>query len=133
MLDASVYDDDFARRNLPPQELWPVIDFEALRALGYPKRLNAAAELLDRAVENGLGSRPCLDAGKLTWTYSELLRRANQIASVLVDDMGLIPGNRVLLRSPNNPMLAACWFAVLKAGGIAVTTMPLLRSRELTR
>ena len=95
--------------------------------------MNAAAELLDRPVAHGLGSRPCVRSPRGTWTYAELLERANRIAGVLVNDMGLVPGNRVLLRSPNNPLLAACWFGVLKAGGIAVTTMPLLRSRELVQ
>ena len=133
VLDESVYPDDFARRGLPPAELWPVIDHDVLARLNYPKRVNAAVDLLDRAVAEGLGSRPCVRSPQVTWTYAELLEKANRIAGVLVDDMRLIPGNRVLLRSANNPMLAACWFAVLKAGGIAVTTMPLLRSRELAQ
>jgi 2-aminobenzoate-CoA ligase len=133
VLDESVYPDDFARRGLPPAELWPVIDHDALARLNYPKRVNAAVELLDRAVSNGLGPRACVRSPQATWTYAELLEKANRIAGVLVNDMGLVPGNRVLLRSANNPMLAACWFAVLKAGGIAVTTMPLLRSRELAQ
>ncbi len=132
-LDPSVFTDDFARRGLPPADLWPVIDHEALARLGYPKRLNAAVELLDRAVAQGLGARPCLRSPRVTWTYAKLLENANRIAGVLVNEMGLVSGNRVLLRSANNPMLAACWFAVLKAGGIAVTTMPLLRSRELAQ
>jgi 2-aminobenzoate-CoA ligase len=133
VLDESIYPDDFARRGLPPPELWPVIDHDALARLNYPKRVNAAVELLDRAVAEGLGPRPCVRSPQITWTYAELLEKANRIAGVLVNDMGLVPGNRVLLRSANNPMLAACWFAVLKAGGIAVTTMPLLRSRELAQ
>jgi 2-aminobenzoate-CoA ligase len=133
MLDPSAFVDDFARRGLPSSELWPVIDQAALARLGYPKQTNAAVEVLDRAVAQGLGSRPCIRTAKATWTYAELLEKANRIAGVLVNEMGLVSGNRVLLRSANNPMLAACWFAVLKAGGIAVTTMPLLRSRELAQ
>jgi 2-aminobenzoate-CoA ligase len=133
MLDESSYLDHFARSSLPPAELWPSIDFDALARLGYPKKINAAVELLDVAVAKGLGSRPCVRSPQKTWTYAELLHQANRIASVLVQDMGLVPGNRVLLRSANNLMLAACWFGVLKAGGIAVTTMPLLRARELLR
>ncbi len=124
-LDPSAYEDNFARNGLPPAELWPVIDHHALSRFGYPARCNAAEELLDRAVENGLGPRPCIRSARATWSYAELLENANRIAGVLVNDMGLVPGNRVLLRSANNPMLAACWFAILKAGGIAVTTMPL--------
>jgi len=131
MLDESTYADSFARDGLPPKELWPIIDSAALAALAYPKRMNAAAELLDRAVASGLGSRSCIRSPQGTWSYAELLERANRIAGVLTNEMGLVPGNRVLLRAPNNTMLAACWFGVLKAGGIAVTTMPLLRSREL--
>ncbi|MBV8198035.1 MAG: AMP-binding protein [Candidatus Eremiobacteraeota bacterium] len=99
--------------------------------LNSPQWLNAAAELLDRRVRRD-GNRRCIVAPSgETWSYAQLLDAANRIAAVLVEDMGLTPGNRVLLRAPNTPMLAACWFAVLKAGGIAVTTMPLYRSAEL--
>ena len=95
--------------------------------------MNCATELLGRAVDRGWGPRTAIVAADGTrWTYAELLARANRIAHVLVDDLGLIPGNRVLLRGTNHPMLAACWFAVIKAGGIAVGTMPLLRAKELT-
>jgi 2-aminobenzoate-CoA ligase len=131
MLDPTTYSDSFARDNLPPIELWPVIE-SSLPELNYPKRLNAAVELLDRMVETGFGPRPCLRSSKgEIWTYADLLDKSNRIANVLVGEMGLKPGNRVLLRAANTMMLAATWFAVLKAGGIAVTTMPLLRSREL--
>ena len=122
--------DTFARDNLPPRELWPEFSFD-LPELQYPERLNCATELLDRAVERGLGDKPVFYTPNERWTYGQLLERANRIARVLRDDFGLVPGNRVLLRAANNPMLVACWFAVLKAGGIAVTTMPLLRAREL--
>jgi 2-aminobenzoate-CoA ligase len=131
MLDPSAYGDSFARDKLPPAELWPAMETN-LAELAYPQRLNAAVELLDRMVETGFGERPCIRSpnGEV-WSYATLLDKANRIATVLVDEMGVAPGNRVLLRAANNPMLAACWFAVLKAGGIVVTTMPLLRSREL--
>ena len=122
--------DTFARDNLPPRVLWPEFSFD-LPELHYAERLNCATELLDRAVSRGLGDRPVFYTHSERWTYGELLERANRIARVLRDDFGLLPGNRVLLRAANNPMLVACWFAVLKAGGIAVTTMPLLRAREL--
>lgn len=108
-----------------------------LAELDYPKQLNAAVDLLDRMVEKGFGNRPCLRAEGATpdsaeiWTYAQLLEKANRIANVLVSEMGLVPGERVLLRDANTPMMAACWFAVLKAGGVAVATMPLLRAREL--
>ena len=124
--------DTFARDNLPPPEAWPEFLFE-LPELQYPERMNCATALLDRAIERGWGSRTAIVApGGLRWTYAELLERANRIARVLVEDLGLVPGNRVLLRAPNSPMHAACWFAVMKAGGIAVGTMPLLRAKELT-
>ncbi len=124
--------DTFAKENLPPRELWPEFIFE-LPQLAYPERMNCATELLDRAVERGWGPRTAIVAADgVRWTYAELLARANRIARVLVVDLELVPGNRVLLRGPNNPMLAACWFAVMKAGGIAVATMPLLRAKELT-
>jgi 2-aminobenzoate-CoA ligase len=130
MLDPSVYSDPFARDNLPPQDLCPV--FEGLEALGYPKRFNAAAELIDEGVRAGFGSRIALRTPAATWTYDELLDKANRIAAVLKHDFGLEPGNRVLLRAANNTMKAACWLGVLKAGGIAVATMPLLRAQELS-
>ncbi|MFV0284314.1 MAG: AMP-binding protein [Castellaniella sp.] len=122
--------DTFARDNLPPPEQQPEFLFD-LPELRFPERLNCATELLDRHVAEGRGGRPCLLAPGIAWTYADLQARANRIAHVLVQDMGLVPGNRVLLRAPNNPMLAACWFAVIKAGGIAVVTMPLLRAKEL--
>ncbi len=123
--------DTFARDNLPPREAWPEMRFE-LPELKYPARMNCAAELLDRALERGWGDRVAIRAADGQCTYGELLAQANRIARVLVEDMGLVPGNRVLLRGPNNPMMAACWFGVFKAGGIVVGTMPLLRAKELT-
>ena len=122
--------DTFARDNLPPRALWPDFSFD-LPELQYQDRLNCATELLDRAIERGLGDKVAFYTPNERWTYRQLLERANRIARVLSDDFGLVPGNRVLLRAANNPMLVACWFAVLKAGGIAVATMPLLRAREL--
>jgi 2-aminobenzoate-CoA ligase len=126
----SAHVDTFARDKLPPAELQPDYLFE-LPELQFPAQLNCARELLDRHVLEGRGERICIRAPGLTWTYRDLQDKADRIAHVLVRDMGLVPGNRVLLRAPNNPMLAACWFAVIKAGGIAVGTMPLLRAKEL--
>ena len=131
-LDPSAYADSFARDRLPPRELWPALEYGTIPELAYPKRLNAAAELLDRMVERGFRDHPCLRTDSSLWTYGDLLDKANRIANVLVRDLRLKPGNRVLLRAANNPMLVACWFGVLKAGGIAVATMPLLRTRELS-
>ena len=124
--------DTFAAENLPPQDQWPEFDFDSLPVLhAYPNRINAGVELLDHMCETGHANSPVLHYENVTWTYAELLDISNRIARVLVEEYGLVPGNRVLLRSSNNPMLVACWFAVLKAGGICVTTMQLLRSREL--
>jgi 2-aminobenzoate-CoA ligase len=126
----TAHEDTFARDHLPARELWPELIFE-LPELQYPERLNCASVLLDAAVAAGHGDRIALRWAAGHWTYRELLERSNQIAHVLVDDLGMVPGNRVLLRGANAPMLVASWFAVLKAGGIAVTTMPMLRSVEL--
>jgi 2-aminobenzoate-CoA ligase len=126
----SAHVDTFARDRLPPADRQPVYLYD-LPALRVPPQLNCGVELLDRAVERGWGERACIVAPGVRWTYAELRRRADAIAHVLVSDMGLVPGQRVLLRAPNNPMLAACWFAVMKAGAIAVATMPLLRAKEL--
>ena len=123
--------DTFARDHLPPRDQWPELVFE-LPELNYPSRVNAAVELVDRALERGWGERTAIMAPSgVRWSYAELARHANRIARVLVEDLDVVPGNRVLLRGPNTPMMAACWLAVVKAGAIAVATMPLLRSKEL--
>ena len=128
---ASAHRDDFARRNLPPPEQWPVL-LQGQPPFQYPDRLNCAVELLDRAVnEKGWGDRVAMRGPYGEITYRRLLVMANRIAHVLVDDLGLIPGNRVLLHSQNHAMMAASWLAIQKAGGIAVATMPLLHAREL--
>jgi 2-aminobenzoate-CoA ligase len=99
--------------------------------VSYPDTLNCATELLDRHVREDRGERPAIRFPGGLWSYARLLEQSNRMANALVHECGLVPGNRVLLRGPNNPMMAAAWFAVLKAGGICVTTMPLLRPREL--
>ncbi|HUG79799.1 MAG TPA: AMP-binding protein [Burkholderiales bacterium] len=123
--------DSFARDNLPPRSQWPEFLLE-LPELQYPGRMNCATELLDKPVTRGHGHRVALRSPDGECTYTQLFTQANRLANVLVREMGLKPGNRVLLRGPNNPMMAACWFAVMKAGGICVATMPLLRAKELT-
>src|SRR3990167_5853573 len=127
---ASAHVDTFAERNLPPREQWPEFLFDSPE-LQFPESLNCASELLDRWVERGQGDRLCVQGAGGRWSYADLQAQANRIANVLVSEMGLVPGNRVLLRGANSPMLAACWFAVVKAGGIAVGSMPLLRAKEL--
>ncbi|WP_228000139.1 AMP-binding protein [Nocardia australiensis] len=132
MLTPSAHTDTFCRDNLPPEAEWPEFVFD-LPALHYPDRLNCATALLDGAVARHGRDRPCLLTSEESWTYGELLHRANQIAHVLTDDYGLVPGNRVLLRGPTTPWLVACWLGVVKAGGVVVTTMPLLRAPELSK
>lgn len=127
----STHVDTFARDHLPPAEQWPELLHE-LPDVRYPDRLNCATALLDDVIGRHGADRPCLltPAGE-RWTYADLRSAANRIARVLTEDLGIVPGNRVLLRGPNNPWLSAAWFGVLKAGGVVVTTMPLLRSGEL--
>ncbi|MGO4570871.1 benzoate-CoA ligase family protein [Microvirga sp. 2TAF3] len=122
--------DTFAGDSLPPEDQWPVFlhDRPELR---YPERLNCAAAFLDRWVEEGRGDNPCLISPGETLTYRALQERVNRICNVLVGRLGFVPGNRVLLRSGNNPMMVALYLAVLKAGGIVVATMPLLRAKEI--
>ena len=120
--------DTFARENLPPQDAWPALI--NLDRLGYPERLNVAVELIDRHVAEGRGERIAVLGDGLSWTYAELAALVNRLANWLARE-GLVAGNRVLLRSANSPMMAAIYFAILKAGGIVVATMPLLRAKEL--
>jgi len=127
----TAHTDTFARDNLPPRGQWPEFLFE-LPELKYPGRMNCATELLDKPVTRGHGHRIALRSPDDACTYTQLFTQANRLANVLVREMGLKPGNRVLLRGPNNPTMAAAWFAVMKAGGICVATMPLLRAKELT-
>jgi len=126
----SAHVDSFARDHLPPSDQWPEFLFD-LPELQYPARLNCVAELLDRHVAAGRGARTAVVGEALTWSYLDLQRQVDRIAHVLRADIGLVPGNRVLLRGANCPMMAAAILAVFKAGLIAVPTMPLLRAREL--
>jgi 2-aminobenzoate-CoA ligase len=122
--------DTFARDRLPPRDQWPEFRFD-LPELQYSRRINCGAALLDEAITEGCGARVALYSRHGNWTYYELLERANRIANVLIEDLGVVPGNRVLLRGANTPTLVASWLAVMKAGAIAVTTMPMLRAKEL--
>lgn len=126
------YEDNFAHNSLPSLDLQPEYHFTDLPQFQHPEMLNCVDKLLDNHIKEGRGNNICIRTFEETWTYQDLYEKANQIAHVLVDDLGLKSGNRVLIRSANNPMLVACWYAVLKAGGIVVATMPLLRSKELT-
>ncbi len=126
------YEDNFAHNSLPSLDLQPDYAFLELDQYKRPEMLNCVDKLLDNHIKEGRGNNPCIRTFETTWTYNGLYEKANQIAHVLVEDLGLQSGNRVLIRSTNNPMMVACWFAILKAGGIVVATMPLLRSKELT-
>ena len=127
----SAHVDTFAFDNLPPREQWPELVF-SLPELNYPERLNCIAEILDRSCLNGDREKVAIRTYSESWTYAQLQEKVNRIAHVLVEDMGMVPGNRVLLRGTNTPMMAASFLAVIKAGGIAVPTMPLLRAKELS-
>jgi 2-aminobenzoate-CoA ligase len=126
----SAHVDSFARDNLPPPAQCPDFLF-ALPELHYPERFNCVSELVDRWIAAGRGGEPCLLSMYENLTYAELAARVNRIANVLVRDLGLLAGDRVLLRAPNNPMMVAAYLAVIKAGGIVVATMPLLRAKEI--
>ncbi|MCW1934175.1 benzoate-CoA ligase family protein [Pararhodobacter zhoushanensis] len=128
MLGPSAHTDTFARDNLPPADLWPDL---LLGGFPYPERLNAAVELTDRMVEKGFGDHTALIGNGRGRTYKELSDWTNRIAHALVEDYGVKPGNRVLIRSANNPAMVACWLAATKAGAVVVNTMPMLRAGEL--
>ncbi len=130
-MSVSAHQDTFAADNLPPRALWPDRRF-MLPELQYPERINAVSELLDGHLARGHGHAPCLiGRDGQVWSYAETAKAVNRIANVLTGSLGLKPGNRVLLRAPNSPLLAAIYLAILKAGGIVVATMPMLRAREL--
>ncbi|HEY7176306.1 MAG TPA: AMP-binding protein, partial [Micromonosporaceae bacterium] len=134
MLAPSAHVDTFTRDNLPAADMWPPLEFDPQvfgSANPYPDKLNAAVELLDTTIARFGADRRAVVFPGGSWTYGELRDRANRLANALVDDYGVVPGNRVLLRMPNNEWLVAAWFAVLKAGAVAVTTMPALRATEL--
>ncbi|QFT59595.1 Benzoate--CoA ligase [Sulfitobacter sp. THAF37] len=128
MLGTSAHSDTFTRDNLPDASDWP--DF-LLDGFDYPDRLNIGAELTDKMVEKGFGDHTALIGNGRRRTYKELADWTNKLARALVEDLGVKPGNRVLIRSANNPAMVACWLAATKAGAVVVNTMPMLRAREL--
>jgi 2-aminobenzoate-CoA ligase len=131
-LGPSGHVDDFARRNLPPSGQWPELLLDRPE-FQYPEYLNAAVELTDRIVEKGLGDNIALIGNGRQRTYKELADWSNRLAHALVENYGVKPGNRVLIRSGNNPALVACWLGATKAGAVVVNTMPMLRAGELTK
>jgi 2-aminobenzoate-CoA ligase len=126
----SAHVDTFARDNLPPRAQWPDFLF-TLPELNYPERMNCVVDLLDRWIAAGHGERPCLISPAETLSYGQLAERVNRIANAVTRDFGVVPGHRVLLRGPNSPMMVAAYLAVIKAGGVVVATMPLLRAKEI--
>ena len=130
MLGLSAHLDTFARDNLPPQEQWPEFKLDSFE---YPEVLNAAVELTDKMVERGFGDYTALIGNGRRRTYKELTDWSNRIAHALVDDYGVVPGNRVLIRSANNPAMVACWLAATKAGAVVANTMPMLKAGELSK
>src|SRR5512136_1808761 len=131
-LGSSAHVDTFTRDNLPPFDQWPDLVLDRPQ-FEYPERLNAAVELTDRMVECGHGDRIALIGNGRRRTYKELTDWSNRVAHALVENYGVKPGNRVLIRSGNNPALVAAWLAATKAGAVVVNTMPLLRAGELTK
>ncbi|MCV0428563.1 MAG: AMP-binding protein [Roseibium sp.] len=130
MLGPSAHIDTFTRDNLPPEDQWPEF---LLENFDYPDRLNAAVELTDTMVERGFGDHTALIGNGRRRTYKELSDWTNRLAHVLSEDLGVKPGNRVLIRSANNPAMVACWLAATKAGAVVVNTMPMLRAGELSK
>ncbi|MEM9032920.1 MAG: AMP-binding protein, partial [Pseudomonadota bacterium] len=126
----SAHKDTFARDNLPPAALWPDL---ILDGYTYPDQLNAGTELTDAMVARGFGDYTALIGNGRRRTYKELADWTNRLAHALVSDLGVVPGNRVLIRSANNPAMVACWLAATKAGAVVVNTMPMLRAAELTK
>ncbi|MBG6177383.1 2-aminobenzoate-CoA ligase [Labrenzia sp. EL_208] len=129
-LSPSAHVDTFARDNLPPEDQWPEF---LLDDFDYPDRLNAAVELTDRMVEKGFGDHTALIGNGRRRTYKELADWTNRLAHALTEDLGVKPGNRVLIRSANNPAMVACWLAATKAGAVVINTMPMLRAGELSK
>jgi 2-aminobenzoate-CoA ligase len=129
MLGRSGHVDTFARDNLPDVAGWPDL---VLDGFEYPERLNVGVELTDKMVEKGFGDRTALIGNGRRRTYKELADWTNKLAAAMVENLGIKPGNRVLIRSANNPAMVACWLAATKAGAVVVNTMPMLRAGELS-
>ncbi|PID37199.1 MAG: 2-aminobenzoate-CoA ligase [Rhodobacterales bacterium] len=130
MLRQTAHQDTFTRDNLPPFDQWPDL---LLDGFDYPDRLNAAVEMTDAMVAKGFGDHTALIGNGRRRTYKELADWTNRLAHALVEDLGVRPGNRVMIRSANNPAMVACWLAATKAGAVVINTMPMLRAAELSK
>jgi 2-aminobenzoate-CoA ligase len=129
-LRPSLHRDGFARENLPPEDQWPVFEF-SLPQLHIPDPFNCGDWLLDQALSEVAPQKPVIFQGDIVWSYAELAAQTNRLCHVLTDDLGVVPGNRILLRGGNSPLMFAAWLATMKVGAIAVSTMPMLRTLEL--
>ena len=118
-----------SRDHLPPADMWPTLLRTGLD-LACTQPLNLAASLLDRHVDDGAGERTAIVAAGERITFSDLQRRTNRIGHAL-RAAGVHAGDRVVLRFLTNPQFVATWLAVQKIGAIGVSTMPMLRAREL--
>jgi 2-aminobenzoate-CoA ligase len=127
-LGCTAHTDTFTRDNLPSSQQWPQIPLDGF---DYPEQLNAGVELTDRMVARGFGDHVALIGNGRRRTYKELSDWTNRIAHALVEEYGIKPGNRILVRAANNPAMVACWLAATKAGAVVVNTMPMLRVGEL--
>jgi 2-aminobenzoate-CoA ligase len=128
-MQPSGHSDSFSRDNLPPQSSWPDL---LLDGFDYPDRLNIGVELTDSMVKKGFADYTALIGNGRRRSYKELTDWTNKLARAMVENLGVKPGNRVLIRSANNPAMVACWLAATKAGAVVVNTMPMLRAGELT-
>ncbi len=132
MLGPSAHLDNYSRDHLPPLEDWPEILLDRSE-FQYPDYINAAVELTDGVVAKGLGDQAAVKGEGESFTYRELAAESNRIAQVLIEDMGVVPGYRVLIRSANNPRMVAAWLGATKAGAVVVNSMPMLRAGELAK
>ncbi len=128
-LGPSAHTDTFTRDNLPPEDQWPTFLTENFN---YPERINVGRILTDSMVEKGFGDNVALIGNGRQRTYKELADWTNRLAHTLIEDYGVKPGNRILIRSANNPAMVACWLAATKVGAVVVNTMPMLRAGELS-
>jgi 2-aminobenzoate-CoA ligase len=126
-----VYSDHFIQKNSPDEKDLP--DLINLDKFNLPERINCVTELLDNAITEGYGDKIAVITANQSYTYQELLDKSNQVANYLMNDLGVIPGNRVLLHSPNNFMMAASWLGIVKAGAVTVAILPTLEPERIVK
>ena len=126
----SAQTDRFVHDRLPPAGQLAEMRYD-LPELRIADQANLVDVLLGQVQARSWLDKPFLRSDQITLTYADASERINRIAQVLTEDFGLVPGNRVLLRGGNSIGMALAWLGVVKAGLIAVATMPLLRAKEL--